>query len=1008
MKTLLQSFLLVFSLATINIYAQTGPGGVGDATTNILWLDASKLNLNNGDPVSNWTDVSGNSNNAVQTNATNQPTFVSSAINGMPGISFDGVNDYLDLSNHITETEQSIFAVNKFGTPSNWSFLYTSYGGDLMSNKSYHFGYYAAGNFLDAGAYSVGQSKIISVLLDASLSKTTKTGNNNSWKTHAYPATCTFSRSAIGAAYNTTYNYFLFHSGISPEIIVYNYRLNEAQKIIVNNYLAAKYKLSISNDYYSFDADFGQELAGIGQSGGESHTVARGTSDIEISNPTSLNDNDFLMWGHDTGNYSLNYSDLPPGLSGARWNRLWRIDERGSVGNYDVRIYLNSNTIGTNNNQYYLIYDQNNGLFIDGSAGYFGPGIYDSNTNSVLFSNVNIPDNAWFTLANTSETIISVASGDWSNPSVWSCNCVPDSTMNVTVSTGDLVQITQYQSIYSIEVKSGATLEIVNTNTLSIKGDFTLKGDFIKGQGTLKFSNTNTVQNIRNDNTSNVNLDVYNYEQTNPNAVWLRKGNFRIENRFSVKAGSFVNKGSNYVVFLSDSLKSSYIDEVLSSSSTPISGNNIRMVRYITARPDAWSDIASASTNATFGQLDQKLYFSGIGGNDGNVTDGSGTIKYSAFNYNAALQQYDTVKTTTRVLNPAEGFEIWLADDMNSYYGGLFYVDGIPNTGNISAAPYLPANAGEWALIGNPYMSWIEWASVTKTGLPNEVWIYEASAGNYVLHNSGNVAIPPMQGFWVQASANNPTATFTESSKIPSNSSTFYKNGQGIKSFALTLKENNTGYYQTCYIRKDVTATIGYDAGKDATLLPSKNKKAPVFTLVDNQSGKNLMLNYINVKQHEIEIPLFVSVKETGMVTISAENMDYIKENYNYVELIDLYNHKVYNLDDNDNLEFYLTKGDYAGRFYLRLSDTSSDANNSKDLVYISGNTIQVKMQQNTLDQAVQIIVMDAQGRIVFEKQNVNQPVVQLPLSNNISSGTYFVRIIKANNVETHKLILNK
>jgi hypothetical protein len=168
------------------------------------------------------------------------------------------------------------------------------------------------------------------------------------------------------------------------------------------------------------------------------------------------------------------------------------------------------------------------------------------------------------------------------------------------------------------------------------------------------------------------------------------------------------------------------------------------------------------------------------------------------------------------------------------------------------------------------------------------------------------------------------------------------------------------------------------------------------------------MLNYINVKQHEIEIPLFVSVKETGMVTISAENMDYIKENYNYVELIDLYNHKVYNLDDNDNLEFYLTKGDYAGRFYLRLSDTSSDANNSKDLVYISGNTIQVKMQQNTLDQAVQIIVMDAQGRIVFEKQNVNQPVVQLPLSNNISSGTYFVRIIKANNVETHKLILNK
>lgn len=40
-----------------------------------LWLDASTLVLSDGDPVSSWTDLSGNGNHAVQANALKQPTF---------------------------------------------------------------------------------------------------------------------------------------------------------------------------------------------------------------------------------------------------------------------------------------------------------------------------------------------------------------------------------------------------------------------------------------------------------------------------------------------------------------------------------------------------------------------------------------------------------------------------------------------------------------------------------------------------------------------------------------------------------------------------------------------------------------------------------------------------------------------------------------------------------------------------------------------------------------------
>ena len=660
---------------------------------------------------------------------------------------------------------------------------------------------------------------------------------------------------------------------------------------------------------------------------------------------------------------------------------------------------MGTNGFGTDNNQYYIIADDN-GVFSDGGQSLIGPGVFNSSNNTVTFSNIRLPY-LYFTLMNKSYEIYSVQSGNWEDPSTWSCNCIPDSTVSVTVSSGHTVNINRnYESILNIKINSNSNLNLYS-NTLSVKGDIIINGNFDASQGTIRFSGASK-QKITN-NSMSPRFDIYNYKQVYSNTVEQIFGNIGVLNRYSSN-GRFLNSSTYQFVFYSSSTQTSFIDKI--SYSNPF-GGNIRTVRYISSRSAAWADISSAVQADKFSTLDKELYFSGIGGNDGNATDENGVIFYSAYSFNASTQQYDTVKTTSRVLNPGEGFEIWLADNEYTYDGGKFYAFGIPNYGDISADPYLPSNAGEWALLGNPYMSWIEWSSVTKSGLPNEVWIYEASAGNYVLHNSGNVAIPPMQGFWVQVSANNPSATFTENCKIASNSSTFYKNGNGIESFALTFKEDASGYYQTCYLRKDISAFAGYDAGKDATLLPSKNKKAPVFTFVDEQANKNLMLNYINTKQHTLEIPLYVSVKMDGIKTISTENIDYIKENYNYIELIDKFNHKVYNLEDNEDIELYLTKGDYTGRFALRLSDTPSDINNTRDLVFVSSNSINIKMEKNA-EETAQIIVIDVQGRVILNKQNVSQNFVRFDMPTGISSGTYFVKIIKANQVETHKLAINK
>jgi len=62
----------------------------------IVWLDASQISgLNNNDPVTTWTDLSGNGNNATQATGSQKPTYKTSELNGRPVVLFDGVDDKL-------------------------------------------------------------------------------------------------------------------------------------------------------------------------------------------------------------------------------------------------------------------------------------------------------------------------------------------------------------------------------------------------------------------------------------------------------------------------------------------------------------------------------------------------------------------------------------------------------------------------------------------------------------------------------------------------------------------------------------------------------------------------------------------------------------------------------------------------------------------------------------------------------------------------------------------------
>jgi hypothetical protein len=65
-----------------------------------LWLaadDAATLTLN-GTAVTQWNDKSGKGRHALQATAASQPTYTANGLNGLPVVSFDGVNDFLQIA----------------------------------------------------------------------------------------------------------------------------------------------------------------------------------------------------------------------------------------------------------------------------------------------------------------------------------------------------------------------------------------------------------------------------------------------------------------------------------------------------------------------------------------------------------------------------------------------------------------------------------------------------------------------------------------------------------------------------------------------------------------------------------------------------------------------------------------------------------------------------------------------------------------------------------------------
>lgn len=407
------TFLLITSSVPILLIAQTGPGGVGNSTSNVLWLDANYGVTAPTLAVTTWADRSGNSNTAVQSNTNVQPAIVANTANGYPVILFDNdpaAADHLRVADHATLEGMSgltAFAVYQlaagtaesvprgFFTKRNAPDTQEAYawflhnGGGVGTNRNQYLDIDGTGNRMNSSPvnFATGTTYLNSFVYSGTTPSNTNdqvlyngntvVGNgietSTSVPNFASDLYIGILKGHSGSGAGTTR-----FNGWMSEIIVYNYALGSAQRTIVNNYLAAKYGLAIASaDLYVQDdgtnGNYDHDVAAIGRiSSTDLQTDSRGSGMVGVSNATHLDDNEFLFWGHDNGAVSTwgPSTDVPAGVQ-ARMTRQWRVSEvntsgaAADVGGVNIEFDLTGFTPVFATHLRLLVDANNNGLFSD-------------------------------------------------------------------------------------------------------------------------------------------------------------------------------------------------------------------------------------------------------------------------------------------------------------------------------------------------------------------------------------------------------------------------------------------------------------------------------------------------------------------------------------------------------------------------------------------------------------------------------------------------------------------
>jgi hypothetical protein len=427
-------YFLTSLLAGYNGYAQLGPGGVGatDGSSSLkVWLRADKATYTDagntvaadGQKVLQWSDQSGSLLHGVQNSESYRPTYKASFSNGQPALSFlnNQLSVTLDISPSVTP-EFTIFAVASHATATTGlSKLFGHDNGGYDRTIGFdtrggtkRFTYFTG---TSVGGFSNIPQANVPFLVTANYTANRFSGwvngvqeVNNATVSNGSGST---SFSIGNLAGHTLSSNNEFWNGDIAEFILFNRSVTKAERLLVENYLAAKYGTALdpSSDLYTMDnSGYDFDVTGLGRADdGSEITVGKGTGLVSLAgslNAAPAGVNAFLFIGHNNSNVNGVSSDVPAGML-KRMSREWRVSESAEVGAIALSFDMAGLRVASATDLRLLIDTDNDGAYTDETVA--GGGVVDGAVqagDTYTFSNVNLSNGTRFTIGSTSSVTL--------------------------------------------------------------------------------------------------------------------------------------------------------------------------------------------------------------------------------------------------------------------------------------------------------------------------------------------------------------------------------------------------------------------------------------------------------------------------------------------------------------------------------------------------------------------------------------------------------------------------
>jgi len=564
---------------------------------------------------------------------------------------------------------------------------------------------------------------------------------------------------------------------------------------------------------------------------------------------------------------------------------------------------------------------------------------------------------------------------------------------------GGTLQISQSQTVGNLTMTSG-TLKVDAGQTLTITGTYNVTGGTINNLGTiiLKGSSAQTFPGSSTTINNGTSGQMTNLIIDNNAGVVLDKS-FSVSSltlnpsaKLTLNTGLVLNV-SAFNINNEIAKSSTYID----NGTTNIT--NVNVNQQLSAAGNWY--FSSPLTNATAPASTSNTY---AGYNEPDNTwpaIGSGTALSPGTGYVAVSTAGNTLTLTGSNLNNGDkSFTLSRSNATNPTYAGF-------------------------NLVGNPYPSYLNLKSATRTNLGNSYWYRSKNSGNtaYVYETYNLSAgcgtslsgvkqteyIPPMQAFWLRVDDNQTSGTLALTNSLRSHQddagNTFRAPAAtNLSQQILRLRVSNGTNADEAILLFNSNATSGLDEYDSPKMTNNSISIPEIFTTVSTQT---LAINSLNQVPFGTEIPLGFSTKETNSYTIKASEFSNF-DSQTHVYLLDKDKSKEWDLTSDDDYSFTSDAVTSTSRFSLvfRSTATGIDTNKSESTVLIhknKNNQIVVNLNGELLNKCTATIFNALSQKIT----SVQLTSSVTTIAGQLSAGVYFVTVSNAGKLKTQKIVVD-